>query len=62
MVPPDRTNGEIREALLALALAMSTHVNSRVEPSVNVLRSTMISKLRGFMSMNPPIFLGSKLG
>ena len=58
----DMTNGEIREDLLALALAMTTHVNRGIEPRVNVLESTMTSRLRDSVRMNSPIFLGSKVG
>ena len=31
-------------------------------PRVNVVESTMTSRLRDFVRMNPPIFLGSKVG
>ena len=62
MVPPKMTNGEVREALLALAQAMTTHVNRGIEPRVNVVESTMTSILRDFVRMNPPIFLGSNVG
>ena len=62
MVPLDMTNGEIREALLALARAMTTHVNRGVEPRVSFLESTMTSRLRDFVRMNPPIFFGSNVG
>ena len=59
VVPPEMTNGEIIEALLALARAMTTHVNRGVEPRVNAMESTMTSRLRDFVRMNPPIFIGS---
>ena len=43
------TNGEIREASLTLARALTTHENMGISPRVNVVR------------MNPPIFVGSKV-
>ena len=36
VVPPDMTNGEIRESLFAIARAMKTQVNRDVEPRMNV--------------------------
>ena len=62
VVPPKMTNGEIREALLTLARDLTTHVNMDVAPRVNVVENTMASRLRDFVRMNPPIFLGSKVG
>ena len=40
---------------------MTTHVNKGIEPSVNVVESTMTSRLREFLRMDPPIILGSKM-
>ena len=37
MVPLDMTNGDIREALLALARVMKTRVNRGVEPRVKAI-------------------------
>ena len=62
VVPPEMTNWEIREALLALARYMSTHVNLSVEPRDNVMKSTITPRLNDFVRMNPTIFLGSKVG
>ncbi|TMW95587.1 hypothetical protein EJD97_008631 [Solanum chilense] len=62
VVPLEMTNGEIRETLLALALAITTYVNRCVDPRVNAMESTMTSRLRYFVRMNPLIFLGSKVG
>ena len=62
MVPPKMNNGEIIECLLDLARAMTTHLNWVVEARVNAMESTMTSRLRDFVSMNPSIFLGSKVG
>ena len=31
-------------------------------PRVNVVERTIISRLRDFMRINPPIFLGNKVG
>ena len=56
------TSGEFREALLTLARALTNHVNMGIGPRMNVLESTMTSRLRDFVRMNPPIFLGSKVG
>ena len=56
------SNRDIREALLSLARAITTHENLSMVPRVNVLESTMKSRLRDFVSMNPPIFVVSKVG
>ncbi|TMX02941.1 hypothetical protein EJD97_019202 [Solanum chilense] len=62
VVPSNMTNGEIREALPALDRAMTTHVIRYAGYRVNALESTMTSRYREFVRMNPPIFLGSKVG
>ena len=62
LVPLDTTNGEIREAFLALARPMTTHVNRGIEPRENAMESTMSSWLKDFVRINPPIFHGSKVG
>ncbi|TMX05791.1 hypothetical protein EJD97_023979 [Solanum chilense] len=59
VVSPDMNNMEIRKALLALARAMTTHLNRGVEDRVNALESTRTSIFRDFKRMNPPIFLRS---
>ena len=59
MVPPEIPNGEIREALLTLSQSLTTHVNMGIRPRINVVESTMTSRLRDFVRMNPPIFLRS---
>ena len=56
MVPPDMTNGDIRKAQLALARAMTTYVNRGIEPRVNGRESTMTSRLREFVKINPPTY------
>ena len=53
---PELSNRDIREAFLALARSVTTQVNLSVVPRVNVVESTMISSLRDFVRMNPPIF------
>ena len=53
------TNGEIKEALFSLAQVVTTHVTRDIGTRVNALKSTMTSRLRDFVRMNPPIFLGS---
>ena len=62
MVPPDMTYGEIIEALLDIARVLSTHVNKGMSPRVNVVESTMMSRLKDLLRMNPPTFLVSKVG
>ena len=58
VVPLFMANGEIRQALIGLAQAMTTHVNRDIGPRMNALESTMTSRLMEFVRMNPPIFLG----
>ena len=62
VVPLELSDGDVREALLALAQAVITQVNLTMVPRVNVVESTMTSRLSDFVSMNPPIYLGSKVG
>ena len=61
VVTQELTNKEILEALLVLALAVTTHV-SMCEHRVNVLESTMTSRLRVIVRMNHFVFIGSKVG
>ena len=56
------SNRYIREALLALARVVTTQANLKMVPRMNVVETTMTSRLRDFVRMNPPIFLGSKVG
>ena len=62
VAPPELSNSDIKEALLALARVLTTQANFSKVPRVNVVPSTMTSRLRDFVRMNPPIFLGSKVG
>ena len=62
MVPPELSNSDIIESLLALARAVSTQVNLNMVPRVNVVEKTMASRLRDFLRMNPHIFLVFKVG
>ncbi|XP_049406176.1 uncharacterized protein LOC125869781 [Solanum stenotomum] len=55
------TNGEIREALLSLACAITTQANRDVRPRVNSIESTVASRLIDFTRMNPPTLFGSKV-
>ncbi|XP_049363331.1 uncharacterized protein LOC125828071 [Solanum verrucosum] len=55
------TNGEISEAFLSLACAMTTQANRDVMPRVNDIESTVASRLRDFTRMNHSTFLGSKV-
>ena len=41
---------------------MTTQANLSIVPWLNVVESTMTSNLRHIVRMNPPIFLGSKVG
>ncbi|XP_015084140.1 uncharacterized protein LOC107027498 [Solanum pennellii] len=50
---------EIREALIAIARAVTMKANFNMIP--RVVESTMTYWLRDFVRMNPPIFLGSKV-
>ena len=52
----------IREALLTLARALTTHLTRDIGPIMIDLESTMTSTLREFVRINPPIFLDSKVG
>ena len=61
VVPPDLSR-DIREALLALERAVTTQANLNMVPRMNVVESSMTSRLRDFVRMNPPIFLVSKVG
>ncbi|MCQ8086693.1 retrotransposon gag domain-containing protein, partial [Salmonella enterica] len=53
---------EIRSAFLILARAMAAQATRDMGPRVNANEGTMASKLRDFVRMNPPVFLGSKVG
>ncbi|WMV25124.1 hypothetical protein MTR67_018509, partial [Solanum verrucosum] len=61
VVPSDITNGEIREAFLSMACAMTTQANRDVRPRVNAIESTVASRLRDFIRMNPSTFFGSMI-
>ena len=41
---------------------MTTQENREVGPKMNSLESTVTSRLRDFVRMNPPTFLNSKVG
>ena len=56
------TNGYIREALLAIARPLTSHVNIVIVPGVQVVGSIITSSLRDFVRMNIRIFLVSKVG
>ena len=62
VVPPVMTNEDIRAAFLTLAQAITAQENRDAVPRVNVNGSTTASRLRVFVRMNPPIFLGSRIG
>ena len=62
VVPPDMPNDEVRGAFVDLPRAMTTQGNRDVRPRVNVIKSTMASRLRELARMNPYIFICSKVG
>ena len=62
VVAPELSNSNNREAFLDLARAVTTQVNMSIFPRVNVVESTMTSRLRDFMRMDPSTFLVSKVG
>ena len=61
-IPSEMSNRDIREAFLALARVVTTQANLKMVPRMNVVETTMTSRLRDFVRMNPPIFLVSKVG
>ena len=50
------------ERLSSIDRVITIHVNKGVETRVNSLDNTMTYRLGAFVRMNPPIFLGSKVG
>ncbi|XP_049359197.1 uncharacterized protein LOC125823875 [Solanum verrucosum] len=63
------SNEEVRSALLMMAQVVTTQaqtmtvqVNRVADTHVNPNVSTMASRLRDFVRMSPPVFLGSKVG
>ena len=53
------SNSEIREALITIARAMTMQANLNMMP--RVVESTMTSRLKDFVRMNPLIFFRSKV-
>ncbi|KAK4721396.1 hypothetical protein R3W88_011629 [Solanum pinnatisectum] len=60
--PPAMTNEEIRAAFLTLAQAMTAQASRDIGHMVNPYERTVASRLRDFVRMNTPIFLGSRVG
>ena len=56
---PEMSNRDIRETFIAIARVVTMQDNLNIMPKV--VESTMTSRLRDFVRMNPPIFLGSKV-
>ena len=56
---PEMSYREIREALIAIARAVTTQANLNILP--RVVERIMTSRWRDFVRTNPPIFLGSKV-
>ncbi|TMX04176.1 hypothetical protein EJD97_011140 [Solanum chilense] len=42
--------------------SFTTHVNRDIKPRLNVVETTITSRLRDFVSVNPPTFLSYKVG
>ena len=60
--PPEFSNRDIGDSLLALARPVTTRVNLSMMPRANVVESTMTFRLRNFVRINRPIFIGFKVG
>ena len=60
VVSLDLTNQEIREAFVALAQAVTNQINLSMVP--RVVESSMTYRLIDFVTMNPTIIFGSKVG
>ncbi|XP_049406201.1 uncharacterized protein LOC125869816 [Solanum stenotomum] len=56
------TNEDIRTAFITSAQSMMAQANRDVGPRVNANESIVASRLKDFVRMNPPIFLGSRVG
>ena len=57
---PEMSDRDIREALIAIARAVTIEANLNMMS--RVVESTMTTRLRDFVIINPPIFLGSNVG
>ena len=60
VVTPKWSSRDLREAFLALAGAVTTQDNLCMVPRMSIVERNMSSRLRDFVRMNPPIFLGSR--
>ena len=56
---PEMSYREIREALIAIARAVTTQANLNILP--RVVERIMTSRLRYILRMSPPIFLRSNV-
>ena len=55
----EMSNREIKESLIAIDRSMT--IEGKLNMMPRVVKSIMKSRLRDFVWMNPPIFLGSKV-
>lgn len=56
---PEMSNRDIREALIVIAKVVT--MQAKLNMMTRVVESTMTSRLRDFVRINPLIFLGSKV-
>ncbi|XP_049391580.1 uncharacterized protein LOC125856017 [Solanum stenotomum] len=56
------TNEDVTTAFVTLDQAMKAQANRDVGTRVNANESIVASRLRDFVRMNPPVFLGSRVG
>ena len=62
VVPLELSDSDIREDLLYLARVVTTQANLSIMFRINVVESTILSRLRYILQMHPPISIGSMVG